>query len=565
MTASSSQQNSPRLNRILECKNLATHIDILIILILGLSALFVLHPLRNTPFVDDWTYAWSVKHLIESGKLMVDRWTGNLPLLQIAWGYLFSLLFGFSFIALRLSTWVLWLAYLFGLYFCIKELGGGRKMGLFGAISMAVWPTSFWQVFTFMTDIPFLAFYTWSIFFMLKFANRNKFTYFLLSCLFSWLTIAIRFNGLVLPASHMLVAWLKWRGKDRWIGLLLPSLSAPILFGMLLYAKANTYFSGDTSGIATTGKSIISSKLSAIGSTLGRLPGVSFETAWFTIVAIGICLLPLTLSSKNITSRRHEAGMVIALCLIFIFTKDHPFQWGVWRPLDHDQFWSISGHIFPSTLIAGDPPTFKYNNYWFYGLTFVGIVSFSKAYSSWPRTKGFTTAEIFILALVLFNFIFNSFFSLYYLDRYLMPVSTLFVLLYLGRSPSLRLPILSAGLATYTTIAFMGTLDHLSYDDAVWRAINYADSINIKRAELDAGYAGNGWRQHFDSRYAPKDKDGRIEIPWIDTWYKLKPLNYSISNSNPNLKQHFIKKFSYSRHLAPSGSIYLLKNNSAQD
>ncbi len=70
----------------------------------------LLHPYDNLPFVDDWTYAWSVEQLLKTGELRISDWSAHYPLAQILWGALFSLPFGFSFSTLRVSTVVLaWL------------------------------------------------------------------------------------------------------------------------------------------------------------------------------------------------------------------------------------------------------------------------------------------------------------------------------------------------------------------------------------------------------------------------------------------------------------------------
>ena len=58
---------------------------------------FLLHPLPNLPFHDDWTYAWSVEHFLNTGELQVLDWSVHYPFVQILWGALFCLPFGFSF------------------------------------------------------------------------------------------------------------------------------------------------------------------------------------------------------------------------------------------------------------------------------------------------------------------------------------------------------------------------------------------------------------------------------------------------------------------------------------
>jgi hypothetical protein len=46
-------------------------------------------PLANLPFHDDWTYAWSVEHLLNTGELRILDWSVHYPFTQILWGTLF--------------------------------------------------------------------------------------------------------------------------------------------------------------------------------------------------------------------------------------------------------------------------------------------------------------------------------------------------------------------------------------------------------------------------------------------------------------------------------------------
>ena len=79
-------------------------ISLLAILGFFVLACLLTSPLRNVPINDDWTYAWSVEHLLQTGRLAVLNWSAHYPILQALWGGLFSFVFGFSFGVLRLST-----------------------------------------------------------------------------------------------------------------------------------------------------------------------------------------------------------------------------------------------------------------------------------------------------------------------------------------------------------------------------------------------------------------------------------------------------------------------------
>src|SRR5207253_1410227 len=96
----------------------------------------------DVPLIDDWTYAWSVSHLLETGRLQILSISAVYPVSQILWGALFSLPFGFSFAALRVSTVVLATLGSCALYLTLCALGITRARALIGTLCVAFNPVS---------------------------------------------------------------------------------------------------------------------------------------------------------------------------------------------------------------------------------------------------------------------------------------------------------------------------------------------------------------------------------------------------------------------------------------
>ena len=63
-----------------------------------------INPLRECPQIDDWAYAATVWHWLDTGQYRLNEWIAANPPFQIAWGALFCRLFGESFAVLRIST-----------------------------------------------------------------------------------------------------------------------------------------------------------------------------------------------------------------------------------------------------------------------------------------------------------------------------------------------------------------------------------------------------------------------------------------------------------------------------
>ena len=75
--------------------------DCLVIVVASVLVTLIVRPFQNTPFLDDWVYAWSVENLLKGGGLLVPELTNNANIVQILWGWLLCLPIGFSFVRAR--------------------------------------------------------------------------------------------------------------------------------------------------------------------------------------------------------------------------------------------------------------------------------------------------------------------------------------------------------------------------------------------------------------------------------------------------------------------------------
>jgi len=175
--------------------------DFLCILICWSIPVLLLRPFQNLPFVDDWVYAWSVERLLNSGELKILDISTSANPVQILWGALFCLPAGFSFVALRISTWVASVICLWGLYQLLRILGVGRAQSFIGTAALACYPVFFILSFTFMTDVPFLALFVWSSYSLIRYLNDKRPLWLIASTLLACLAVAVRLTGLPLIAA----------------------------------------------------------------------------------------------------------------------------------------------------------------------------------------------------------------------------------------------------------------------------------------------------------------------------------------------------------------------------
>jgi Dolichyl-phosphate-mannose-protein mannosyltransferase len=147
---------------------------LLILTAAWLAAAAIVNPAGNFPLSDDWSYAHSVRTLLAQHEWRLTDFT-SVPIgTQLLWGAVFCLPAGFSFVALRVSTLVLaWLTGV-GVYRLLRACGSHQTCALIAAASVLFCPVVFALAFTFMTDIPALAFGVWACVFAVRHADRPR-------------------------------------------------------------------------------------------------------------------------------------------------------------------------------------------------------------------------------------------------------------------------------------------------------------------------------------------------------------------------------------------------------
>ncbi len=130
--------------------------NVLFCLALFLLAVVAVNPLLDRGINDDWAYSHIAREFALSGHIVYNGWPAMMLLPQIAWAALFIKLFGFSFLAVRLSTVVLGALLVPLLYRLGRESGleaaSARFLTLLTVLSPLVLP----ETVSFMSDVPAL-------------------------------------------------------------------------------------------------------------------------------------------------------------------------------------------------------------------------------------------------------------------------------------------------------------------------------------------------------------------------------------------------------------------------
>lgn len=178
--------------------NSSTVVDLVILAVVWLAAIFLINPVGEFPLNDDWNFGLAVQQILDDGDFRPP--TASSPLLTHAlWGSLFCLPTGFSYHSLRFSNQIAgFLAMVFA-YMLVRELKGPRLLAVISALSIALNPCFLGLSNSFMTDVTFTAMFTLSSIFYIWGIKSDSNHYILLGTVTSILSILNRQLGLALP------------------------------------------------------------------------------------------------------------------------------------------------------------------------------------------------------------------------------------------------------------------------------------------------------------------------------------------------------------------------------
>lgn len=201
----------------------------IVLALFSLVILFV-NPLRETAMEDDWAYALTVRHLLETGNHQLHDWLGPNMLFQAYWGGLFARLLGYSFSSLRISTLCLAVLALTAFYYLAREHGVEDVPAGLLTLGLLASPLVLRFSFNFMTDIPFLTCLVVALYLYTRAIRLHSYVLMLFGSVAACAAILTRQLGVVLILGLFLVWVLGHTRKQQVLffltGVVLPALAA---------------------------------------------------------------------------------------------------------------------------------------------------------------------------------------------------------------------------------------------------------------------------------------------------------------------------------------------------
>jgi 4-amino-4-deoxy-L-arabinose transferase-like glycosyltransferase len=495
-------------------------------LICGWSLLVVLaNPSGAFPLNDDWSYSRAVETLVDHRHLRFTVWQSMPLIAQVFWGALFTLPFGFSFVALRVSTAVLGALGVVATYFLLRELGAGQRIALLGASTLALNPLYFSLSLTFMTDVPFCALSTLSMLFFLRALRTDSGRDVLVGFAAAAGAILIRQPAVIIPLAFALAYVLRHRlGLRSFVYAILPAgleilmlVSYPVVLRHTIglpafYISATSLYSG----IGDAARQDWVHVVRIIGDRL------LVETMY-----LGAFLLPLSIAttswSLRAASRRMNWKRVLGPLVIAAGLGGVVVAQGQLMPLSGNVFFDFG--LGPPTLrdtyLLNLPhfPTAP-RSFWF-AVTVASVIgsvvlisrlstAVSRVSAAGKSGGRASRAQMVFVLVVCAAYLVGTAVStsspvFSFFDRYVVFVMPPLMLVLVYGAPILRAPRRAAtfaGVAValgYGVFAVGATHDYLAWNRARWHAVDDLLGRGISYRKIDGGFEVNAWYRYDPS------------------------------------------------------------------
>ncbi len=471
----------------------------------------LVNPYGEFPYNDDWAYARSVKALVESGTFFMSGWTSVNLLVQIGWGALFCLPFGFSFTALRISTLVAGLLGLWGTHRLIYNATENGRVAFLGTLLTLVNPIYLGLSASFMTDVPFYALMTWSLAYMVIGLKQDSTRLMLIGLGLASIALLVRQLGIALFAGFS-VAYLVSKGLQVKSIIIAGASVAVGLSIQVAYQKWLVFMIPETISYNVQATNFFHWSYYRLSLLRGFINNI-----FVALMYVGLFMFPyfLTLITPKIVSEFWKNRWLLLVISSVIIS--------VWQVL----FDGVDMPVWFNTLSA-------------FGL---GPVLLRDAYyrlhgppmsdALWLIMKSVTVISLVGSILILYHLIklvqyvfrwfapsgqmvticlLGSVVGIYSLpiamqvifDRYLLPMPVLILILMqllkantvqktTGRTWTMPLYLSTGFLSLYLLFSLCATHDGLAWNRVRWQSLNSLMQQGIKPAEIDGGLEFNGW------------------------------------------------------------------------
>jgi len=491
-------------------KNLFLYTYEIILIIVWILFALIINPIGNFPLNDDWAYGKTVETLLKEGIYRPENWPAMTLIAQIYWGYLISLIFGFSFTILRFFTIILGIIGILFLYRILKKIALNNNVAFIGALIMVINPLYLSLSYTFMTDVPFAAIFIIATYFFFEALKKQNNLFLILASFFSLIAIFIRQLGLLLPLSFAITYIISHKlSKRSVIKVIIPFIISVLILQIFSYWLKNT-------GRMPENYEKVGGLINVIKEQFNRhifndfvfRIGISFRFCAIFLLPLMIFIAPKVFS-KLICAKKYLSFWISGiLTVIYFFVNFSRFF--ISNILYNI---GIGPKLLKDTYILHNNNSPYIDKFFIYVISVIGILLLFillvlLVYSFIELVQKIKKREFdFKVKILIFSFltlIFYSYFlfiSVSYFDRYFI-ISLILILFILIASYGDTITYkgnvkrISAFVTFFIIACFsiIGTHDYLSWNRARWKAINYLlEEKKISPHQIDGGFEFNGY------------------------------------------------------------------------
>lgn len=545
-------------------------IDMLIISSLWCLSLFIVNPLGNFPLNDDWSFGLMVKQFMENGDFRVSGWTYMTLLTNVIWGSLFCLPAGFSFTFLRISTLVLALFGILGVYLMVRDMRQPRWLAVMASLILGFNPIYYALSNTFMTDVPATAIMILAAVFFARNLTTGSNLNLFIGTMLAIAAVFSRQLAFCVPLAFSIALIIKHGFTKR--NILRAAIPVVLCLGLLIVFHHWLAVSGRLPEVYYKNAEILFYAFHNPEVILWWLIYNSFVS----LVYLGLFLLPfLIFAAVDVLKARRT--LMIAVIIFSIGITALLYNINFLMPMSDNIL--IKSGIGPITL--RDNFYLHINNvpelpviFWFaitamglLGAVFLITILVARIIDLWRRrrlggklSKNEYVGIFFLLSAIIYL---GPIFLIAPYDRYLLqmiPVFTLGIIGISGQFPEFSLINMTKGLR-FAVVALLvagallsvaGTRDYLAWNRLRWTALNdLMKNSHVHADEIDGGFEFNGLYM-YDPYYK--------KVPEKSNWW-VQGDTYQIGmGSVPGYK--IIKEYSYSHWLPPhAGKVVVLQKN----
>ncbi|MFH1522806.1 MAG: glycosyltransferase family 39 protein [Patescibacteria group bacterium] len=460
------------------------------IIFIFLVSIFIVNPIGEYALNDDWVYYDAVRQMLNNN-LNFDSYVGPALIGQLIYSIILSMIFGFSFSLLRLSTLFLSLLGIIFLYKLLVNLSISPKKSFLISLLFLFNPIYYNLSFTFMTDIHALSFVVIALFFYQKGFKFRKDKDFLIASLLIVFASLIRQNYILFLLIFDILFFI-WHYQDLKLRKFLVIYTLPVC--------CYVFFVGLLSSSGWWPQSTYNlhsfEKLEHVFLNIWR----ELYSSWHYI---SLFILPILISWLWHNNRREKILNIIIAIIVSGFSGFLYFFKAIKFPYSGNIISQYGlGPRDPDGVLSGTPEI-VITNYLCILLTAIGgfaagilLIMFYRFFRKLFKKRRSTSSNVLFYFFILLNLIAQwiVIMSIISFDRYYLVLVLLFLILLTWLIKKIKINKISMVIiCILASVSIVGTFNYLRENELKWSIANVLVKKGININSIDGGYEWLGW------------------------------------------------------------------------